>query len=426
MGDGPVRRVLTRVVNDDNLDLYLLGTVALVFTVLGITGISDVKTTSAVVVALLALLAFSQIRSRKLLEQIHNERHGGATALFARDFSTDLIMRRRQAHDLLLAGDSMSRTVNGMRPELAAILRNGGRIRVLVLDPTDEALIKEAANRRIAHTLGPDKLRARITNTLDDLTALREQAGGRLEIRVSSAISSAGFNCLDMASLRGLVSVQHYEYQPEHEAAPIFTLAPSDGEWYHHFVDEAERLWAAGTEWPLSPEAAVARASRPVFREEFGPELDAAIDSATDLLITGIARNSMVNSKYRWLERKLQAGDRFRFLLIDPDSTAADTAAGRYHIPRTPESVRDRVTQTLRLLSELKAATGGDLVVRLTPYPISMGMYVTDAALFAEYFTYRGSGNPKLVLQPGDGDSDYALLRGEAEKLWASAQAHQL
>src|SRR4051812_3527174 len=114
MGDGPVRRVLTRVVNDDNLDLYLLGTVALVFTVLGITGISDVKTTSAVVVALLALLAFSQIRSRKLLEQIHNERHGGATALFARDFSTDLIMRRRQAHDLLLAGDSMSRTVNGM------------------------------------------------------------------------------------------------------------------------------------------------------------------------------------------------------------------------------------------------------------------------------------------------------------------------
>jgi uncharacterized paraquat-inducible protein A len=70
---GRVRRSLIRVISDDNLDLYLLGTVALVFTMLGITGISDVKTTSAVVVALLALLAFSQIRSRRLLEQIRNE-----------------------------------------------------------------------------------------------------------------------------------------------------------------------------------------------------------------------------------------------------------------------------------------------------------------------------------------------------------------
>jgi hypothetical protein len=425
MGDGPVRRVLTRVVNDDNLDLYLLGTVALVFTVLGITGISDVKTTSAVVVALLALLAFSQIRSRRLIEQIHSERQGGANALFAREFPTELIRRRAQARDILLVGVSMARAVPGMRFDMTSILTAGGRIRVLVLDPTDESLI-QIADRRVAQSLAPGTLRTRIMTTLDDLTVRRAQTGGRLEIRVSSSIPPAGFNCLDTDSQRGLVFVQHFEFRPKGEAAPMFMVTQADGAWYQHFVDEAERLWEAGTEWPLSPEAAVARAGRKVFTEEFGPELDAAIDSATDLLITGIARNSMVNSKYRWLERKLQAGHRFRFLLIDPDSAAIDIAAGRYHIPRTAESVRDRVMQTLRLLSELKAATGGDLVVRLTPYPLTMGAYVTDAALFAEYFTYQGSGNPKLVLQPGDGDSDYALLRGEAEKLWASAQAHQL
>jgi len=425
MGDGPVRRVLTRLVNDDNLDLYLLGTVALVFTVLGVTGISDVKTTSSVVVALLALLAFSQIRSRKLLEEIRNKGRGGPATLFLRELPAELVSRRAQARDLLLVGDSMSRTIHGMRADMIAMLEAGGRVRVLLLDPTDDALI-EAADRRIERTLGPEHMRRRITSTLDDLISLRERTGGRVEVRVSSSIPSAGFNCLDTADPRGLVCVRHHEFHPGREAMPIFTLEPSDGFWFQHFVDEAERLWEAGTEWPLSAEAAVARAGRPVFRNEFGPELEATIDSATDLLVTGIARNSMVNSKYRWLERKLEAGDRFRFLLIDPDSTAVDTAAGRYHIPRTAESVRDRVTQTLRLLSELKAATDGELAVRLTPYPISMGMYVTDAALFAEYFTYQGPGNPKLVLQPGDGDSDYALLRNEAEKLWAGARPHQL
>jgi len=425
MGDGRVRRALTRVINDDNLDLYLLGTVALVFTVLGITGISDVKTTSAVVVALLALLAFSQIRSRRLIEQIRTESRGGVNTLFFREYPAELVERRRHAHDLLLIGHALARTMTNLRSDLAAILAGGGRIRVLVLDPTDEPLLSAAA-LRIRHHPGPEKLRARIMTTLDDLTGLRDGTRGRLELRVSSALPSVGFHCIDVGEPRGLVSVWHYEYRPSGEAAPGFTLEPLDGVWYQHFVDEAERLWEAGTEWPLSPEAAVARAYRPVFQERFGPELDSVIDGATDLLITGIARNSMVNSRYRWLEKKLQAGDRLRFLLIDPDSTAVETAAGRYHIPRTAESVRDRVTQTLRLLAELKTATGGDLVVRLTPYPLGMGMYVTDTALFAEYFTYQGPGNPKLVLRPGDGDSDYAILRGEAEKLWENARPHEL
>lgn len=422
---GRVRRALVRVINDDNLDLYLLGTVALVFTVLGITGISDTRIMSAVVVAMLALLAFSQIKSRRLLEQVRDESRGGGTALFSREFETELIPRRAQAHDILLVGLSMSRTVHGMRADMSRILTAGGRIRVLVLDPTDEALVA-AADRRIAESLGPGKLRSRIMATLDDLSTLGERAEGRLEIRVSSALPAAGFNCLDTAGARGIVCVQHYEFRPTGEAAPVFTLRPSDGAWYQHFLDEAERLWDAGTRWPLSPEEAAARAPRPVFREQFGPELDATIDGATDLLITGVARNAMVNSRYRWLERKLQAGHRIRFLLIDPDGAVIDTAADRYHIARTSESVRDRVRQTLRLLAELRSATDGDLVVRLTPYPIAMGMFVTGTALFAEYFTYQGSGNPKFVLLPGGGEPGYQLFRDEAEKLWDSAKPHEL
>src|SRR4051812_38668701 len=139
MGDGRLRRALIRVIGDDNLDLYLLGTVALVFTVLGITGISDAKTTSSVVIALLALLAFSQIRSRKLIEQIRATNSGGT--VFARELPAELVPRRAQARDLLLVGHSMTRTVQGMRADMTAILTAGGRIRVLVLDPTDEALI---------------------------------------------------------------------------------------------------------------------------------------------------------------------------------------------------------------------------------------------------------------------------------------------
>jgi len=240
------------VITDDNLDLYVLGAVALVFTVLGATGISDVKTLSSVVTALLALLAFSQIRSRRLTEQVRDSNRGGPAALFEPEFPADLIARRAAAFDILLIGHSMTRTVQGMRSDIRSILEAGGRIRVLLLDPTDDALI-DVADRRISRSLGHGRLRQRILTTLDELTSLKSRTSGRLEIRVSSRISSAGFNCLDVSSKRGLICVQHYEYRPPGEASPVFTMEPKDAPWYGHFADEAERLWEDGAPWPPSP-----------------------------------------------------------------------------------------------------------------------------------------------------------------------------
>jgi hypothetical protein len=420
---GRVRRVLIRVINDDNLDLYLLGTVALVFTVLGITGISDVKTTSAVVVALLALLAFSQIRSRRQVDQLRIESRGNATALFLREFPADLAPQRASARDLLLVGLSMSRTVHGMRAEMSAIVAAGGRVRVLVLDPADEALVA-TADRRIAESLGPGHLRSRIVQTLDDLAAIRDRTGGRIEMRVSSTIPSAGFNCLDTTGGHGRLSVQHYEYRPNGEAAPIFSLESADGAWYQHFLAEAERLWEAGTDWPLSPAAAAARVPRPVFSDEFGPELEASIEATSDLLVTGVARNIFVNNNYRRFEKKLVAGHRVRVLLVDPASPAVLMAADRYHPKRTPDGFRERIEHTLRLLSELHSSTGGDLEVRLTTHLISLFQVVTDSALFAEYYVYQDLAKPKFVLAAGaDG---YDVFRTEAEKLWENARPHEL
>jgi hypothetical protein len=428
MGDGQehdrVRRGLIRVINDDNLDLYALGAAALVFTVLGITGITDAKTTSAVVIALLALLAFSQIKSRRLIEQIRNASRGGANALFAREFPSDLATRRVQAHDILLIGEAMPRmTLHGMQADMAAVLAAGGRIRVLVYNPIDEALV-EVANRRLYRTPGSGVLKERILATLHSMAVLRERAGGRLEIRVSSTLAPAGFTCLDTLDRRGVVYVQHYEYQPNGEAAPVFPLTADDGAWYQHFVDEAERLWAAGTDWPLSPEARAARAPRPVFSDEFGPELEAAVEGTSDLLVTGVARNIFVNNNYRRMEKKLLAGERIRFLLVDPDSPAIAMAADRYHPKRTPEGYHERIEHTLRLLAELKASTGGDLSVRLTPHLISMFQIVTDDALFAEYYIYQDLAKPKFVLTAGDGA--YEQFRTEAVKLWDNATVHDL
>ncbi|OXM50023.1 hypothetical protein CFP71_29240 [Amycolatopsis thailandensis] len=59
-------------------------------------------------------------------------------------------------------------TRTGAAPrDIRSILEAGGRIRVLVLDPTDEAIV-EIADRRISQSHGQGRTRQRIPATLDE------------------------------------------------------------------------------------------------------------------------------------------------------------------------------------------------------------------------------------------------------------------
>jgi hypothetical protein len=262
---GRVRRAVRVFVTDDNLDLYLLVVAGFVFTVLGITGLVGLEKLASAVLARLAILAISQIRSRKLTQPITRTR-SGAVALRA-EFPADLIDRRARATDILMVGLTMTRTVQGMRTDLPVILKAGGGVRVLVLDPADESLMM-----------------------------------------------TAGFNCLDVDRPDGVVCVQHHEFHPEGEATPIMVFSKDDAPWYRHFGAEAERLWESGADWPLSAQARSARGRRPVFSEEHGPELGDVLDAADEVLITGFTRNTFLTSQFGKVEARLRKGQAVRLL----------------------------------------------------------------------------------------------------------------
>jgi hypothetical protein len=304
---------------------------------------------------------------------------------------------------------------------------------ILLMDPTDDALI-HAANEHSQHGITADRLKRRIESTLEELAVLQGATNGDLEIRVTSFIPHMGITAIDIGSPNGLIVLQHYEHRPTGESAPIFSLKPADGFWYEHFIAEAERLWRDGTSWPPGPAVALRRSARPLFKEEFGPELELAMGEARELLITGVTRNTLITSKYHKFEDRLRNGCRVRMLLMEPLSDATIVAAERYYADRTPDSIRERVRHTLRLLAELKRSTGGDLSVRLTSHPIGMGTISVDgspdvrskaSALFVEYYTYQASGEPKFILQPSDSQW-FENLHQEAEALWDNATEYNL
>lgn len=417
---------VSRWATSENFDLYLLAAASFAFTVLGFTNALPVTTLASVVIALLALLAISQIRSRSHVSLIAKSQYRDPLAAFSKDFGSDFTSDASQARSYLFVGHTMVRSVQTMRNDMTRILNGGGNVQILVLDPTDEELLHVAGRSRA------DYLRGRITSTIDELESLRARTRGHLEVRVSSFASTIGVHAFDCDTSDGTIYVQHYEYKAPQEAAPIFRFTVNDGSWYRHYTHECRRMWQDASPWPLSPTETLMRMTRPLFKDTFGSELTEAMTRAKDILITGVTRTTLIRDNYNRFEALLKSGGKIRFLLVDPESTAIALAAHRYYAARSPHSAQERVRHALGLLEELAKSTNGRLTVRLTDHPLAMGVIAIDSplhersassALFIEYYSYQAAGEPKFIIEPGDA-TWFEHFLAEATLLWNEARPH--
>jgi hypothetical protein len=139
---GRVKRFAIRVVSDEYLDLYILVGAALAFTVLGIVGVASIKVLASAIVALLAVLAFSQVRSRRHVAEIARGQRSDPLSVFQAEFPDDLESRRGSASSLLLW-----RGLRGRNPRQP--LRNLGAVRgVLHLPGARRAKVRPPAQRQ--------------------------------------------------------------------------------------------------------------------------------------------------------------------------------------------------------------------------------------------------------------------------------------
>lgn len=252
---GPIRRLLVWCRDDirsgESIDLWLLIGAAATFTILGATGVSRVQTLSSVVLALLAVLAVSQLRGRHETRAQLSSWQRGRTDLFQFDFPSSYYEARdRAGHSYCFAGMTMQRTLPTTRVHLERILRNEGSVRLLLPDPTSAVLMEMvAASRRSAET--PVRVAELIRQSLNEIATIG--TSNVAEVRVTSVLPRVGLNLIDVDQPGALLMVQMYQLRPETEPGPIFTLTTHDGPWLSHFRDEFERLWSEGKPWKSTP-----------------------------------------------------------------------------------------------------------------------------------------------------------------------------
>lgn len=239
----------------ENLDLMILIVVASFFTVISLTGI-DSKILNPVTVALLGVLAFSQIRSRTQISKLAASWYPERTDLFLWDFPEEYKKSQEQAmKSYFFIGATMARTLPLMNEHIMRILGQNGRVRILLPDPNNKNLVEMIAATRPGSNA--ERIRRKIQHSLDDLQDIDSDLG-TLEVRVIDFLPNVGINAMDLESpveSHKSIMVQMYEFAPEQgsERAPIFFLTTHDRAWFNHFAELSERLWEAGKEYrPVS------------------------------------------------------------------------------------------------------------------------------------------------------------------------------
>ena len=230
-----------------DIDIVILILLAILFAILGFFGLGA-KFLSPVIVAMLSVLAISQLRIRWQVEGVQKTWRQSRTDLLLDKFPEDYYKARSVAQgNYFFAGVTMRRTLATATPDIVRILRNDGAVRILLPDPGNESLMKMIAETREPAT--ENEIKSDIEYSIATAERLHIPGKGKLEIRIVSFLPGLGINAIDVGTPSASIMVQVYEFSNDGktERSPIMFLTEADGRWLEHFEAQIERLWAAGT-----------------------------------------------------------------------------------------------------------------------------------------------------------------------------------
>lgn len=228
------------------------------------------------ILAVLGLLAISEVveRNRKLSKiEKANERAAAlieshivgkpsAKAFFEPPPVDELEGLIKNAHTIDLCGFSLTATLNKQFSNLRERLAHGATIRILVADPSPNALAIQMGTLRSEDPTNTDYFTKRLSASFEDIKYLHKSLTdsqakpatavqqGKLAVKLLQFAPSFGILTFDAGQTNGRIIVEIYSHVSGYETPVVFSLDPKrDGEWYHYFQRQFDDLWRVSKDW---------------------------------------------------------------------------------------------------------------------------------------------------------------------------------
>lgn len=243
-------RILHDIKGGENIDLYVTVVAAVAFVTMNVFGIVPGTSLFPMILAFLGLLALSLLGNRHRLEEVRHliSAMSGSSIAFVDEFPSDFSARLDDARELWLIGTHHSAALTAYHQIFQNKLRSAGKLRFLLVDPNGAA--SKMAAMRFPGRVDPDQERMRILSSLQTLSALREVAPDKVEIRIIDFLVDYTAYVLDPESPSGVIYVERATYKTSGGARkPKFVYKRRDGRWFEHVRTEVGHLWESGTDW---------------------------------------------------------------------------------------------------------------------------------------------------------------------------------
>ncbi len=236
----------------NNLDILAVGIVALVVVTLDVFEISSEKWVRSATLAVLTLIAISLTRVRKRVQELTSSIRASSSGHkfeSAREVDNRAISQRvgnaKTIDWLAFTNETTLKIYSG---DIGRCLRNGGKIRVLVVNPEgvvpklhfDAGYIRSPDKREMV-----DDVKKSLFYCKDFNKEAASDGENGIQVRFLAGMPPYRFTMYNRAAEDGYLRIHLIRAPEASEEATIAWKKIDDPAWFGHFAAEFERFWAA-------------------------------------------------------------------------------------------------------------------------------------------------------------------------------------
>ncbi|MCP4366616.1 MAG: hypothetical protein GY797_00665 [Deltaproteobacteria bacterium] len=245
-----LKQILSDIRRGENIDLFVTIAVSIVVGIIGLLGFATDQI-FPLTLAVLALLAFTNLKSRYQVEQLINKFDETSAATISLDEvfqETPPVLqdRLRKAKSIFHNGITLVGTSNALLNVFSNCLDNDGQVRLLMVDPESTAL--EVAVQRFSKHQDHHLLKREAEHALDNFRSLLNPPQPNFQINLFGAVPAYSIWLIDAGTPAAEIWVGLYSFRDQIE--PWLHLLPQkDKDMFDFFNRQLETMWQSSNQW---------------------------------------------------------------------------------------------------------------------------------------------------------------------------------
>lgn len=239
-----IEQIINEIKNGENVENYLIILAAFVIVGMDILGLGNGEWYSEVILGVLALLAYGRITDHRKLNRIS---HAISSSISNEKFLKNSEYhanrpRIQHAKTLDFMGLTLNRTLSIYEYAFTECLKNGGIVRLLIVDP--KSPIPDALAAMGYSKGSKDQILSNISATLGTVKNWQKTIPNcNVEVKLLVGFPAARMAVFDKGEANGYVTVRLFML-PRTKEIPMNVLRASENpEWFELFSDQFERHW---------------------------------------------------------------------------------------------------------------------------------------------------------------------------------------